>query len=107
MSTERNNNLTSTTNNIVGSTDTKPQTLTEKINDLEESYKELNDRVNSSKEKYHDDEHNLLECLKKLMPMHNSYYVSIIKTLQTQLEQKNNNSPKELPTDTNSVGSVD
>jgi hypothetical protein len=62
------------------------QQTKQSIKKLEEQYVELNSNLQHSKNKFNDDEHALLMCLNKLMPLQNSYLSGIIRDLNDKLD---------------------
>lgn len=82
------------------SEEVKLSPLQEKIKDLELQYKELTSNLEVSKDALRVCEHNLLECLLKLMPLQNSYLGGIIASLQNQLKEQAN-LEEEQPIETN------
>jgi len=62
--------------------------LQQKIQDLEQHFKELETSLNESKKKVVSNESALLTCLQQLMPLQNMYLTNIVQNLQKQVQDK-------------------
>jgi flagellar biosynthesis chaperone FliJ len=62
--------------------------LQQKIQDLEQHFKELETSLNESKKKVVSNESALLACLQQLMPLQNMYLTNIVQNLQKQVQDK-------------------
>jgi hypothetical protein len=73
--------------------ETDSSTVQKQIEELEKQYKDCVDELNINNSKVSVSEKKLLNCLQQLMPLQNAYLTSLIRLLQTQLEELKNPKP--------------